>query len=70
MLKKIKTSYFLMRFFSYIDEKQKLKLVKYNKYLQKRIDISINNYIHFQGKYIIYESNGNGKEYSDGNLIF
>ena len=71
MLKKIKATYFIKIIFSYIDEKQELKLVKFNKSLQKKFDISINNYIHFQGKYIIYESNGKGKEYNfDDRLIF
>ena len=49
----VKSSYILKIVFSYADEKQKLKLVKYNKSLQKKIDININNYIHFQGKYIV-----------------
>ena len=71
MLKNVKSSYFAKIVFSYIDEKQKLKLVKYNKSLQQKMDISINNYIHFKGNYIIYESKGKGKEYDDNNnLIF
>ena len=51
---------------------KKLKLIKYNKSLQKIKNISINNYIHFKGKYIIYESNGIGKEYYgyDNQLIY
>ena len=63
MLKKIKATYFIQLLFSYVDEKQKLKIIKYNKYLQKIINISIINYKLFTGKYIIYESNGFGKEY-------
>ena len=71
MLENVISTYFTKVVFSYIDEKQKLKLVKYNKSLQQKINISINNYIHFKGKYIIYESNGKGKEYDyDCNLIF
>ena len=72
MLKDIKSSYFLKLIFVYIDESQKLKLVKYNKNLQKNIDISIINYKFFSGKYIIYESNGIGKEFNDKDdkLIF
>ena len=71
MLKNVKSSYFAKIVFSYIDEKQKLKLVKYNKSLQQKMDISINNYIHFKGNYIIYESNGKGKECDYyGQLIF
>ena len=63
MLKNIKAIYFIQMLFSYVDEEKKLKLVKYNKNLQKIIDINIINYKHFKGKYIIYESNGIGKEY-------
>ena len=63
MLKKIKSLYFIKNLFEYIEEIKKLKLIKYNKSLQKIINVSVNNYIHLTGKYIIYESNGAGKEY-------
>ena len=71
MLENVKSSYFAKIVFSFVDEKQKLKLVKRNKNIQKKIDISIINYMHFKGTYIIYEFNGKGKEY-DGHdrLIF
>ena len=62
MLKNIKTSYFLRIIFSFIDEKQKLKLIKYNKSLQETMDIKLINYKIMSGKYIIYEQNGKGKE--------
>ena len=71
MLDNVKSSYILKIFFSFVEEKKKLKLVKYNKNLQQKIDISIFNFIHFKGKYIIYKSKGKGKEYDDCNdLIF
>ena len=71
MLKNIKAAYFIQLLFSYVDEKQKLKIVKSNKRLQKNIGISIINYKLFTGKYIIYESIGFGKEYDYGvNLRF
>ena len=72
MLKKIKSSYFVNKIFTYIDEKQKLNVVKYNKKLQKNVKISIINYKHFSGKYIIYESDGNVKKYNGHNdtLLF
>ena len=72
MLKNIKSSYFNSIIFSYIDERQKLKIIKYNKSLQKNMNISIINYKFFSGKYIIYVSNGIGKEYDGYNdtLIF
>ena len=71
MLEYVKSSYFSKIVFSFVDEKQKLKLIKRNKNLQKKLDISITNYIHFKSKYIIYESKGKGKEYDYfNNLIF
>ena len=71
MLEKVVSSYFVKIVFSYVNEKKKLKLVKYNKILQGKIDINIINYMHFLEKYKIYESNGNGKEYDKfDRLIF
>ena len=63
MLKNIKSLYFIRIVFSYVDEEKKLKIIKYNKSLQKIINISIINYKFFTEKYIIFESNGIGKEY-------
>ena len=71
MLKNVKSSYFLRIIFSFLDERRKLKLIKYNKSLQEFMNISLINYKIFSGKYIIYEQNGKGKEYNyDGELIF
>ena len=72
MLKKIKSTYFLKITFSYLEEEQKLKIVKYNKNLQKVIDINLNNYKFFSGRYIINLPNGITKEYNGYNdeLIF
>ncbi len=44
MLKKVKSFYFLRIVFSFIDEKQKLELIKYNKSLQEIINITLINY--------------------------
>ena len=63
MLKNVKSIYFIRNLFLYVDEYPKLKLVKYNKSLQKTLNINIINYIHFKGKYIIYKSKGKGKDY-------
>ena len=67
MLKNIKSSYFFNQLiFIHIEERQKLKLINYNnKSLQKNMNISIFNYKHFSGRYIIYKSNGIGKECDD-----
>ena len=67
MLKNIKSSYFIKLIYTFLEEAQKLILVRYNKYMQKNINISIINYKHFSGRYIIYESNGIGKEYNGYN---
>ena len=71
MLKNIKLLYFMKWIFTYIHEKKKLFLVKYNKIIQKYIDISIMNYKYFTGKYIIFGENRTGKEndFMD-NLLF
>ena len=51
MLKNILSTYFIKFLFSYIEESQKLKLIKYNKSLQKNFNISIINYKYFSKKY-------------------
>ena len=64
-------SFFLRVLFSYMNEKQKLELIKYNKSLQENMNISLINYKLFSGKYIEYELNGKGKEFNfDGDLLF
>ena len=72
MLLNIKSSYFIKIIFTYIAEGNKLKLIKYNKNLQKEMNITIINYKFFTGKYIIYETNKIGKEYDccDDSLTF
>ena len=55
MLKNIKSTYFIKLIFTYIDESEKLKLVKCNKSLQKNMNLSIINFKHFSGKYLIYK---------------
>ena len=63
MLKNVKSSYFSRIMFSFLEEWNKLKILKYNKYLQKEMNIILINYKFYSGRYIIYESNGKGKEY-------
>ena len=62
MIKNVKSSYILRIIFSFMNEKQKLKLIKYNKSLQETMDIKLINYKIMSEKYIIYEQNGKGKE--------
>ena len=58
--------------FSFIFDKRKLELAKYNKKLQNAIDINIMHYKIFSKRYIIYEEKGKGKEYEfeTDNLIY
>ena len=71
MLNNIKSSYILQNLFSLLDEGQKLRIAKYNKNLQHILVISPINYKIFSGKYIIYELNGKGKEFSyNADLLF
>ena len=63
MLKIVRSSYFIKLLFFHLDEKQKLKVVKYSKRIQKNLNISLINYKYYSGRYIIYESNEKGKEY-------
>ena len=44
MSEKIKSSYIIIKIFSFLKEKIKLKLIKHNKNLQNRIGISLINY--------------------------
>ena len=67
----IKSKYIIEKIFEHFEEKKKLKTIKYNKYLQNKLDIKLVNYKFFSGKYIIFEKDGIGKEYNlDGDLRF
>ena len=49
-----------------------MELIRYNKRLQKKNNISLINYKFFSGRYIIYETKTKGKEYNvdDNTLIY
>ena len=53
MLENIKSTYFVKIIFSLLDENAKLKIVKYNKNLQKKLNIELINYTLFTKKYIV-----------------
>ena len=67
MLKNTKSIYFIKRLFTFVDEKKKLNIIKYNKNMQNTMDINLINYKFFSERYIIYEINGKGKEYDKYN---
>ena len=62
-LRCIKSPLIIKILFSFLYEKQKLEMIKYNKYLQKIFLVNIGNYKKLSGKYKIGEKDGNGKEY-------
>ena len=64
-LKDIKSKYIKILIFSYLDEKRKLEIIKCNKSIQNLLDIKFINYMFYSDKQIIYELNGNIKEYNE-----
>ena len=46
-ISKIKSSYCLNELFSFISDKRKFKIIKYNIYLNKKLDLSIDDYKEF-----------------------
>ena len=70
-LNNIKSNFILKNIFSFINEKSKLDIFKYNKNFQKKLNINIEDYKKISGKYIEGERNGYAKEYDDwDNLLF
>ena len=71
-LNKVKISFFVRLLFHHLNEKRKLKIINYNKYIQKLLGINIINYKIFYGKYIEYESDGKAREYYyyNDNLVY
>ena len=67
MLEKSKSIYFIKKLFTFVDEKTKLDIIKYNKNMQNIMDINLINYKFYSKKYIIFEENGKGKEYDKYN---
>ena len=72
MLKNSKSIYFIKRLFTFVDEKNKLNIIKYNKNMQNILDISLINYKFFSDRYIKFEKIVKGKEYDKYNdsLVF
>ena len=61
--KDIKSFYMIKNIFSFLDYKKELEIIKYNKQLQKKFKLNINDYKKGSGKYIIEDKNRKGKEY-------
>ena len=62
--KSIESLYILKDIFSFLSEKQKLKIIIYNKHLQKKLDVNIEDYKKISGIYKEGGKNGKGKEYN------
>ena len=43
-LRKIESNFFIQKFFGYLSERKSLETIRYNKSIQKRINININHY--------------------------
>ena len=43
-LRKLKSDYFIQKFFGYMSERKYLETIRYNRSIQKRINININYY--------------------------
>ena len=70
MLKNIKSLFILKKIFKHLQDYRLLKAIKYNKSIQNRLRINSYNYKIFKWKYIEYDTNGKGKEYSIYNGMF
>ena len=51
ILHNLKSDYFIQKFFDYIQKRRTLKTIRYNKSIQKRINLNINHYKEYSEKY-------------------
>jgi len=68
----IKSSFILKKIFNFLNAKQKLNIIIYNKQLQEKIEVNIEDYKKISGKYKIAQKTGKGVEYilNTNKLIF
>ena len=50
-LRNLKSDYFIQKFFGYMIERKYLETIRYNKSIQKRINVNINHYKAYAEKY-------------------
>ena len=62
-IRDIKPSFIKKEIFSFLDKKQKLKIIIYNKEFQKMFSVDIKDYGNISRKYKINEKDGKGREY-------
>ena len=72
MLENMKSIYFLKLVLSYIDDKRKLELIKYNKIIKNKLNINIIYYKLCSRKYLIFDAKRKVREYNkeNGYLLF
>ena len=68
-LKKVKSDYFIQKFFGYMPKRKSLETVRYNKSIQKRINININHYKAYSEEYSSIELDIIPMEGEYGNFI-
>ena len=69
MLDRVKSIHFVKRLFRLISEGKKLKVVKYNRNIQHKLNITILDYKSFIGTYTAFEGNGIVREYYSYNDV-
>ena len=51
LLRNLKSDYFIQKFFGYMSKRKSLETIRYNKSIQKRINININHYKAYSEEY-------------------
>ena len=69
MFKNLKSDYFIQKIFEHIHKKKSLETIRYNKNIQKRINININHYKEYSEKYSSIEIEIKPKENEYGRFI-
>ena len=64
LIRDISSSYIFNRIFSFLEQKQKLNMIIYNKQWQKKIGVNIQDYKKASDRYKIGGKNGKGSEYA------
>ena len=66
------TSFFLLKLFSNLSERKKLKILIYHKSIKNKIKLNIRDYMIYSGRYIYYTSENKGQEYDyfDNKIIY
>ena len=72
LMKDIKAPHIIDEVFSFLQQKTKLNLIIYNKEIQKKLRVNIQDYQKTSGKYKIGGKSGKGSEYTlrTNRLIF